>query len=161
MRLKFAIIEYMNFQQLLNDFWKVWHYPLKYFLILYFFIERHLCITFQVFLGIVFRDNEKIWHIAYFLYISISKCIDHNVQVSVTLDLELKSKVANIQNDNGFVIFPNRWTKLYSWTWILKFCHCKGLTSCHIRLHFAIWAFRWHDLSLLKQLNFKILSSVK
>ena len=45
------------------------------------------------------------------------------------------------ENTDPFVISPNRRTKLFSWTWILKFCHFKGLKSCHIRLHFAIWAF--------------------
>ena len=41
-----------------------------------------------------------------------------------------------------FVISPNRWTKLFSWTWILTFCHFKWFKFCHIRLHFAFWAFR-------------------
>ena len=56
----------------------------KYFLHLQLFVERHLCITFQVFLGIVFRDNVKIWHIAYFLYTSISKCNDRRFGTGIS-----------------------------------------------------------------------------
>ena len=61
-----------------------------------------------------------------------------------------------------FVRSPNRWTKLFFWTWILKFCQFKKLKSCHIRLHFAIWAFSEasgplmrDNLSPLKWLIFK------
>ena len=40
------------------------------------------------------------------------------------------------------ILSSNRWNKLFFWTWILKFYHFKGLKSCHMRLHFAIWTIK-------------------
>ena len=48
----------------------------------------------------------------------------------------LASEYGSNQKNEGtdaFVISPNRQTLLFSWAWILKLWHFKGLKSCHKR----------------------------